>query len=525
MLKSIFEAAIDTLRIPAEMKTAIKDISNICLEAEGDEKDPARQRNQPQAMNFNNPSSYNVFPQQSAPAAQPAKQQAPQQAQPQVPKGMTRAPTQVRTSGPASNGQPQVQPQQQAPQQAQPQVSKGMTREPSQVRTSGPAANGQQQVQAQQQAQPQPHAQKQPQAPQQQQQQKQQQPQLRKGADVATVQYFLNSRNPNLRLAADGVLGPNTIKAIQATEDINETGKMDKDTNEAFNLLLNEAKKKVQAAQSKLGVSQDGLIGKQTLAALNNAKMNVNSIFTGMPAAEQNAAQNAKVNTQQPQANAQQNQTSNVMTTNGPRNDAEKKFFEQTKANYEKIYTQTMSDKDLALKKADQAARVALAKKQKGEWAKEGQAALDNVIANMGNNNQTQNAAQPQQQAQAQVPKGMTRAPSQVRTSGPTPQGQPQQQAQQQTPQQTPQQAPQQQQAQQRQQNPKQPQGSTQYMSKKISYMNLPPDEKKVYDDAEKKAMAEYIKKGNNEQIAYEKAQMNAQGAVLRFRQKKGKKS
>ena len=55
--------------------------------------------------------------------------------------------------------------------------------------------------------------------------------------------------------------------------------------------------------------------------------------------------------------------------------------------------------------------------------------------------------------------------------------------------------------------------------------MNLPADEKKVYDDAEKKAMAEYIKKGNNEQTAYEKAQMNAQVAVLRFRQKKGKKS
>jgi hypothetical protein len=552
MLKSIFEAAIDTLRIPEEMKTAIKDISNICLEAEGDEKDPARQRNQPQTMDFNNPSSYNVFPPQSAPAAQPAKQQS---RQPQVPKGATRAPSQVRTSGPAPQGQPQAQPQQQAPQQAQPQVPKGMTREPNQVRTSGPAANGQEQVQAQQQAQPQPHAQKQQQAPQQQQQQAQpqQQPQLRKGADVATVQYFLNSRNPNLKLAADGVLGPNTIKAIQATENINATGKMDNATNEAFNLLLNEAKKKVQAAQSKLGVSQDGLIGKQTLAALNNANMNVNSIFTGMPAAEKNATQNAKVNTQQPQANAQQqtnliankfdearaqqalksnyisqqeyniwktygiapvyqrqkpqetqayiakmqqakngqpqqSQASNVMTTNGPRNDAEKKFFEQTKANYEKIYTQTMSDKDLALQKADQAARVALAKKQKGEWAKEGQAALDNVIANMGNNNQTQNATQPQQQAPQK------------------PQAQPQQQTQQ-------------------QQNPKAPQGSTQYMSGKVSYMNLPPDEKKVYDDAEKKAQAEYLKKGNNEQTAYEKAQMNAQVAVLRYRQKKGNKS
>lgn len=515
MFKSLFEASIDTLHIPAEMKTAIKNINNICLEAEGDEKDPARQRNQPQAMDFNNPASYNVFPQPAAPAAQPAKQQS---RQPQVPKGATRAPSQVRTSGPAANGQQQVQPQPQTSQQA-PQ-------------------------QAQQQA------------------QQQQQPQLRKGADVATVQYFLNSRNPNLKLATDGVLGPNTIKAIQTTENINATGKMDKNTNEAFNLLLNEAKKKVQAAQSKLGVSQDGLIGKQTLAALNNAKMNVSSIFTGNPAAQTNAPQQANLTANrfdeakaqqalksnyisqqeyniwktygiapvyqrqkpqetqaqiakmqqskngQPQQVAQQNPASNVITSNGPRNDAEKKFFEQTKANFEKIYTQTMSDKDLALQKADQAARVALAKKQKGEWAKEGQAALDNVIANMGNNNQTQNTAQPQQVAQ----QNKANPAQQKGTEQPVNQTTPQK------PQAQPQVQPQ-------QQNPKKPQGSTQYMSGKISYTNLPPDEKKVYDDAEKKAMAEYIKKGNNEQTAYEKAQMNAQVAVLRFRQKKGNKS
>ena len=210
----------------------------------------------------------------------------------------------------------------------------------------------------------------------------------------------------------------------------------------------------------------------------------------------------------QPQQVAQQNPASNVMTSNGPRNDAEKKFFEQTKANYEKIYTQTMSDKDLALQKADQAARVALAKKQRGEWAKEGQAALDNVIANMGNNNQTQNAAQPQQVAQ----QNKANPAQQKGTEQPVNQTTPQK------PQAQPQVQPQ-------QQNPKKPQGSTQYMSGKISYMNLPPDEKKVYDDAEKKAMAEYIKKGNNEQTAYEKAQMNAQVAVLRFRQKKGNKS
>jgi hypothetical protein len=167
-----------------------------------------------------------------------------------------------------------------------------------------------------------------------------------------------------------------------------------------------------------------------------------------------------------------------------------------------------MNDKDLALQKADQAARVALAKKQKGEWAKEGQAALDKVIANMGNNNQTQNAAQPQQVAQ----QNKANPAQQKGTEQPVNQT-------------TPQKPQAQQQVQPQQQNPKAPQGSTQYMSGTISYMNLPPDEKKVYDDAEKKALAEYIKKGNNEQTAYNKAQMNAQVAVLRFRQKKGNKN
>lgn len=455
MLKSLFEASIDTLHIPAEMKTAIKNINNICLEAEGDEKDPARQRNQPQAMDFNNPASYNVFPQQGAPAAQPAKQQTQQPQQQAAPA--------------AQNTEQQTR---------QPQVPKGATREPGHVRTSGSAS------------------------------QAQKVPQLRKGADVATVQYLLNSSNPNLKLAADGILGPNTIKAIQATKSINETGKMDNATNEAFNQLLNEAKKKVQAAQSKLGVSQDGLIGKQTLAALNNAKMNVNSIFTGMPAAEKNATQNTKVNNRQTQANTQQPQANAQQQTNLTANQFDEAKAQQAlKSNYisqqEYNIWKTYGIAPIYQRQKPQETQAYIAKTQQAK------------------NGQPQQAAQPQQQ----VPKGMTRAPSQVRTSGPAANGQQQVQAQQQAQAQQQQQAPQQQQTQQQQQNPKAPQGSTQYMSQKISYMNLPPDEKKVYDDAEKKAMAEYIKKGNNEQIAYEKAQMNAQGAVLRFRQKKGNKS
>ncbi len=287
---------------------------------------------------------------------------------------------------------------------------------------------------------------------------------------------------------------------------------MDNATNEAFKQLLNEAKKKVQAAQSKLGVSQDGLIGKQTLAALNNAKMNVNSIFTGMPAVEKNAAQNDKVNNRQPQTNTQQPQANAQQQTNLTANQFDEARAQQAlKSNY-------ISQQEYNIWKTYGIAPVYQRQKPQETQA---------YIAKMQQvkNGQPQQAAQPQQQAQAQVPKGMTRAPSQVRTSGAVSQPQQQQQVaqpQQQAPQQP--QAQPQQQAQQQQQNPKAPQGSTQYMSTKISYMNLPPDEKKVYDDAEKKAQAEYLKKGNNEQIAYEKAQMNAQGAVLRYRQKKAKK-
>ena len=58
-----------------------------------------------------------------------------------------------------------------------------------------------------------------------------------------------------------------------------------------------------------------------------------------------------------------------------------------------------------------------------------------------------------------------------------------------------------------------------------VSYINLPPDEKKVYDDAEKKAIENYIKKGNSEWNARRKASMNANVAVIRYRQRKAKKT
>lgn len=58
-----------------------------------------------------------------------------------------------------------------------------------------------------------------------------------------------------------------------------------------------------------------------------------------------------------------------------------------------------------------------------------------------------------------------------------------------------------------------------------MSYINLPPDEKKVYDDAEKKAIENYIKNGNSERTARSKANMNANAAVIRYRQRKAKKT
>lgn len=124
----------------------------------------------------------------------------------------------------------------------------------------------------------------------------QQKPTARRGADVATVQYFLQSALPNSNVVADGILGPKTITAIQQKEDIDTTGKMDKNTQDAFNKLLAEAKKKVIPLQEKLGVTADGLIGKQTLQAMAKQNMNVTNVFSkdvknaNTPAANTNVA-------------------------------------------------------------------------------------------------------------------------------------------------------------------------------------------------------------------------------------------
>lgn len=182
----------------------------------------------------------------------------------------------------ATSGEQQAQPNANAEQTAQPaanaeseenkgtQIEKGATREPNQVRTSGPTSSEPNTA----------NTEAQPQAT----------PKYR--ADVATVQLFLNATKPQTNLANDGILGPKTIAAIQQTEGINPTGKMDQKTQEAFNTLLAEAKQKVIPIQKQLGVTADGLIGKQTLAAMQKANMNAASVFNKKPTAPQTQVAN-----------------------------------------------------------------------------------------------------------------------------------------------------------------------------------------------------------------------------------------
>lgn len=117
-------------------------------------------------------------------------------------------------------------------------------------------------------------------------------------ADVSTVQYYLQSTLPNSNVVADGIMGPKTITAIQQKAGLKTTGKMDGETQKAFNQILAEAKEKVKATQEKLGVEADGIIGKQTLNALAKAKMHTESIFTDNPTTPKEYATKQGGNTQ-----------------------------------------------------------------------------------------------------------------------------------------------------------------------------------------------------------------------------------
>lgn len=447
------------------------------------------------------------------------------------------------------------------------QIAKGATREPSQVRTSGPASsepnNGAANAEETQQAQNNegsteaaPAAEEQPaqaaEAP---------KPKLSFRPDVMTVQFYLQSIMPNSNLVADGLLGPKTISAIQQKEDIDVTGKMDGQTKQAFNMLLAEAKKKVIPMQEQLGIKADGLIGKQTLQAAKNANMNVTNAFSqNVKPTQQVASKKANVNVLDtpfdaakankdlankqisqveynlwksygvspehqrnnpnevraqvsrlaklsPSERRQQSRDVNVansaQNTNnaqmpkemkptvgagndknvaevaasvkGPQNDAEKKFFNQTKENWTKVYAEKFKNNPERISPAaDQQARIELMKYR----ARMAQAARKN--------GQQQGAQQQvaQQQGGQQVAANGNTTPAQKAA-------------------------------------PKQKQGTQSY-SGKVSYMHLPPDEKKVYDEAEKKYLDKNMKWGKNEQIALDQAALAASTAVLKYRAQKG---
>lgn len=519
MLKSLFESSIDKLHISADMKDAIKKINNVCLEAEekdndkdkdlgytpmsdedkkkaqkikddekkkeaekkkkeeesSREKDPASEKEDVAAKhNFDYKThNYNVFPD---PAEQDKKEDSKEDKEDKEDKGT--------------------------------KIEKGATREPEQVRTDGAQVNPNETPKAAPEAAPKAA------------------PKYR--ADVATVQFFLNATEPNKKLAADGMLGPRTISVIQETEGRKPTGKMDKETQELFNKLLAEAKEKVKAVQAKLGVTQDGLIGKQTLAALQKANMQVASVFSDNPQVPANA-QPPQQQVAQPQQAQPQQQAQNV--TSIKFNEAQAQQFLKNKTISQQEYNiwKQYGIAPIFQRQNPQGTQTQIAAmQQKQKEVNTGAPVGKSVTSIPFNEAQAQQQLKSNQikQQEYNIWKQYGIAPIFQRKN---PQGtQAQiakvQQGNKQQPQQQQQAAQPQQQAQQQPQNPKQPQGSTQYLSGKISYMNLPPDEKKVYDDAEKKAQAEYIKKGNNEQTAYTKAQMNAQVAVLRYRQKKGKK-
>jgi hypothetical protein len=607
MLKALFESSIDKLNIPADMKSAIKQINNICLEAEGQEKDPAK--------NYN----YEAYPQGKSIMKEDSDERvAAQKKEAEAKKNGQEKDTSVKGVDPdvektAKNGwnydvtedmkkndkedekpakeeeketkeepkeeeakadeskeeaKEEPKAEEQPAQSAEPeenkgtQIAKGATREPSQVRTSGPTSS--EPNTATQTAEAQPA-----------QQQAAPKAAPRPRADVATVQYFLQSLLPNTNLVADGILGPKTISAIQQKEDQEVTGKMDSKTKQSFDLLLAEAKKKVIPMQQQLGVTADGLIGKQTLQAMNKANMKVANVFSKNATAPQQAPQQVASN--KPKANVnvldtpfdaakaqkdlqnnqitkleynmwkeygvspqhqrsnpaeskqeitrlakippsergkQQEANANANTNKSlvPQNDVEKKFYNQTVKNYIGVYTQLGEDEKTAKNHAIRAAQNALIKFRAGKWA-----------------NGNQQNAQPQQAAQANA------QPQQAAQANAQP-------AQQQAQKQPAQQGNQQQAAAPQKNNQnnevyhtmKDSKGTTEYYSGNISWNNLSPEEKKIKEDAEAKEQAKYydgkqVKKNPktgkpyDEQIVLHRIQSAGQNAVIKNRMAKAR--
>jgi hypothetical protein len=722
MLKSLFESSIDKLHIPADMKDAIKQINNICLEAEGDDKkkdlgytplgeedkkkadkikaDQERkekaEKDKQKEMEANgqepeNPPTwnnkdydYNVkipgYDQNSKPEE---KKTSNQQAE-NVPTSIDDAETdddiwkvlknlqqkavankgtaegekwrqkledeywkatndkdfkrvkgfeltinnpeykKAKTDDKAAETKPAEQPAQATGEQPAKNAETKTAEQPAQTTGAQPAQNaeGQQAQAADGKAAEQPAA--------------AQKPTARRGADVATVQYFLQSALPNSNVVADGILGPKTITAIQQKEDIDTTGKMDENTQNAFNKLLAEAKKKVIPLQEKLGVTADGLIGKQTLQAMAKQNMNVTNVFSkdvknaNTPAGNtQVATKKADVNlldtpfdaakaekslaskditkaeyntwkefgispehqrkypketkaecirlAHYPPAERQQviqerlakndpktgAQSKQAQPTGAdkfkPQNEEEQKFYNKTVQNYINVYKKMGSDDQAAAKQAERVAQNHLVKYRNGtlpkaQMPKDVKPAVgvgnDNNVAEVAANvkgpkddaekkffNQTKanwtkvyaekfkndpSRVEPaaEQQARIELMKYRARMAQAARKNG--------QQQQEIATKGNAKPTPQQKVAPQGNANPSAKSGTkqnpnTEYLEGTVSYINLPADEKRVYDAAYKKAQEGYLNAKKDEQTAMDMAATDANTAVLRYRKKRGR--
>lgn len=372
------------------------------------------------------------------------------------------------------------------------QIEKGATREPNQVRTSGPTSS--EPNTANTEAQPAANTEQQSKTAESNEQQAQNNAKpaatnFKKGADVATVQFFLKATKPQTNLVCDGILGPKTITAIQQTTDINPTGKMDQKTQEEFNRLLAEAKQKVIPIQKQLGVTADGLIGKQTLAAMQKANMNIASVFNKKPTAPQTQV-----------ANTQGGNNANGAANQGNTNLLAIKFDEAKAQQY--LKSKTISQKEYNIWKA-----FGIAPIYQKRYPKETQNQIAQILketkkqqeanaqANTRKNTVPQQTAQQQSAQQKAGQQNALKEDVAVKSPDKTsPKG--------------------------TKENP-----TTEYVSGTVSLMNMPKDEKKVYDEEYQKSLKANLKPGKNEQIAMDTADLDAKTAVLRYRQRKAKKT
>ena len=544
MLKSLFESSIDKLNIPADMKSAIKKINNICLEAEGDDKEndlgytPLSEEDKKKAEQLN------------AEQERKEKEEKEKQQDDNVPTTIDSAKSDddiwkvlnnlqkkaVKNRGTTegekwrqkledeyqkatstrnfkrvkglemtiyNKSNPQAPTAEGKPEQSNNQNTE---QQKTQAATSGeqqnqPKANGeqtaqssanaeqktqaaesseqqaQQKVNGEQTAQSSANAEQKTQAAESSEQQAQNNAKpaatnFKKGADVATVQFFLKATKPQTNLVCDGILGPKTITAIQQTEDIIPSGKMDQKTQEAFNSLLAEAKQKVIPIQKQLGVTADGLIGKQTLGAMQKANMDVASVFNKKPTAPQTQV-----------ANNQGGNNSNGAANQGNINLLDIKF-DESKAQ-QQLKNKYISQKQYNIWKA-----FGIAPVYQKRYPKETQNQIAQIKKQQGGQQQASQQKGVQQKAgQQNALKEDVAVKSPDKTS---PKG--------------------------TKENP-----NTEYVSGTVSLMNMPKDEKKVYDEEYQKSLKANLKPGKNEQIAHDTADLDAKTAVLRYRKNKGR--